>query len=217
VARGTDPSLVGKHDEEKLRRFAACRDAGDAAGARAWWEALVEDNYDRVTAMVAVWGRGGRLSADEQEDAVQRALWKVWLKLVGTFEGIHMGEWVNAVRACVNFACLDVQREAAERSRRTTSLDAPWPGEDPDAAPRNEWHAAEEAHRRAAEQDAAREFLAYALPQLDSRRRLVVERTLDGVPGEDIAAEIGVTKDNLYQLRSRGLKDLARLKERYDA
>jgi DNA-directed RNA polymerase specialized sigma24 family protein len=63
----------------------------------------------------------------------------------------------------------------------------------------------------------ARDFLAWALPQVeDPRRRTVIERTLDGVPGAEIAAELGVTMANLYQLRRRGLDDLARLKERYD-
>ncbi len=50
----------------------------------------------------------------------------------------------------------------------------------------------------------------------DERQRVVVERTLDGVPAAEIAGELGVGMDNLYQLRSRGLRDLATLKERYE-
>jgi RNA polymerase sigma factor (sigma-70 family) len=200
---------VAKHDEERLRRFVACRDAGDMAGARRAWEALVEANFDRVVAMVALQGRG-RLSAQERDEAVQRAIVKVWRNMVSTFDGSSVGEWVNAVRTCVGFACADVQREAARRSAREAALD--------EQAEYRWREVAESEHRRGAERADARGFVEWGLPQLrDQRRRLVIERSLDGVPAEEIAAELAVSLPNLYQLRSRGLKDLAKLKELYDA
>jgi RNA polymerase sigma factor (sigma-70 family) len=201
-----------------LRRFVACRDTGDAAGAHRAWAELVTANLDRVRGMVALWGRGGRLSADEQEDAVQLAMVKLWRNMVETFEGTSMGEWVNAARTCTTYACLDVQRAAAIRSAREAPLEDRGGDEEED---RPAWRLAEAARReqrRERERAEAREFVAWALPQLaDERRRLVLERTLDGVPAEEIAAELGVEMGNLYQLRSRGLKDLARLRERWDA
>jgi RNA polymerase sigma factor (sigma-70 family) len=200
---------VAKHDEERLRRFVACRDAGDMAGARRAWEALVEANFDRVVAMVALQGRG-RLSAQERDEAVQRAIVKVWRNMVSTFDGSSVGEWVNAVRTCAGFACADVQREAARRSAREAALD--------EQAEYRWREVAESEHRREAERADARGFVEWGLPQLrDKRRRLVIERSLDGVPAEEIAAELAVSLPNLYQLRSRGLKDLAKLKELYDA
>jgi hypothetical protein len=84
------------HDELLLRRFVACRDTGDAAGAQRWWRELVELNFDRVRSMVDLWGRGGRLSADEREEATQLALVKLWHNMVHSFHGRTMGEWVNA-------------------------------------------------------------------------------------------------------------------------
>ena len=75
---------------------------------------------------------------------------------------------------------------------------------------------AQQRHRRDEEQAEAAGFVAWALPQMgNERRRLVVERTLDGVPAEDIADELGVSMDNLYALRSRGLKDLRALSDRW--
>jgi RNA polymerase sigma factor (sigma-70 family) len=217
VARGSDPGTAGARGEGALRRFVACRDAGDAAGARRAWAELVTENLDRVRGMVALWGRGGRLSPDEQEDAVQLAMVKLWRNMVETFAGTSMGEWVNAARACTTFACLDVQRAAATRSAREAPLD----DRGGDEESRTEWRLGEAARReerREGERAEAREFVAWALPQVaDERRRLVLERTLDGVPAEEIAAELGVEMGNLYQLRSRGLKDLARLRERWDA
>ena len=111
------------HDELLLRRFVACRDAGDAAGAQRWWRELVELNFDRVRSMVDLWGRGGRLSSDEREEATQLALVKLWRNMVHSFHGRTMGEWVNATRSLVEFACLDVQRKHAKRSGREASLD----------------------------------------------------------------------------------------------
>ena len=199
---------MAPHDDELLRRFVAARDAGDAADARRWWTELVERSHDRVAAMVALWGRGGRLSADEQEDAVQKALLKLWQNMVDTFQGATMGEWVNAVRTCVGYACLDVQRAAARRSGRELALEESAPV----AA------LAQQEHDREAERADAARFVGWALERMrHERRRRVIERTLDGVPAEAIAEELGVSMDNLYQLRSRGLTDLATLKERYDA
>ncbi len=196
-------------DEQTLRRFVACRDAGDEPGAQRAWRELVTDSYDRVAAMVAIWGRDGRLSADEQEEAVQRALIKLWQNMVHTFHGTSAGEFVNALKTCAGYACADVQRAAARRAGRLSPVDE---------AVRHEWRIATEEHRRAAERDDARGFLEWGLPRVaDERRRHVLERTLDGAPAAEIAGELGVTLENLYQLRSRGLKDLAKLKELYDA
>jgi DNA-directed RNA polymerase specialized sigma24 family protein len=195
---------LGDRGEAVLARFVAARDAGDREAALAAWGDLLALNVDRVRAMVGLWGGGGRLSADEREDAVQRALVKLWRNMVDTFAGSSMGEWVNAARTCVNYACLDVQREAATRSGRAA------PVEEADAV-------AVDTHARAEEMADAAGFVVWALPRVeDERRRLVLSRTLDGAPAAAIAAELGIEMGNLYQLRSRGLKDLARLRAEWD-
>ncbi len=196
-------------DEERLKRFVARRDVGDVAGARREWEALIEADFDRIAGLVALQARG-KLSAHERDEAVQRAIVRVWRNMISTFAGTSVGEWINAVRTCAGFAVADVQREAARRSERETALEA---------AAEYRWSAvAGQEHRREAERADARGFVEWSLPQMrNARQRLVVERSLDGVPAEEIAAELAVSLPNLYQLRSRGLKDLAKLKELYDA
>jgi RNA polymerase sigma factor (sigma-70 family) len=218
MAAAGDSEIVRRHDEEKLRRFVHCRDTGDVEGAQRWWAELVEDNADRVKSMVAICAKG-RLSADEQEEAAQMALIKVWRNMAVTFEGVSMGEWVNAVKTCTERVSIDVQRRAVRRSGRESSLDGTVQTEEGEVGrhERELGKAAEEERRRDEERDDAAAFLEWALPQItNERRRLVLQRTLDGVPAQDIAAELGVSMENLYQLRSRGLKDLAKLKERYD-
>ena len=58
--------------------------------------------------------------------------------------------------------------------------------------------------------------MAWALPQLDEPRRRVLELTLHGAEIGEIMQELEITRDNAYQRRSRGIKDLAKLKELYD-
>jgi RNA polymerase sigma factor (sigma-70 family) len=196
--------VLGDRSEAALARFVAARDAGDRGRALAAWEELLALNADRVRGMVGLWAARGRLSADEREDAVQRAMVKLWRNMIGTFAGTTMGEWVNAVRTCVSYACADVQREAAARTGRSAPLEA---GDD----------VALDSHARAEEKADAAGFVAWALPRVaDERRRLVLARTLDGAPAAAIAAELGVEMGNLYQLRSRGLKDLAALRREWE-
>jgi RNA polymerase sigma factor (sigma-70 family) len=203
---------VGLRDEELLRRFVACREAGDGDGALHWWVKLVETKFDLVRLLVD--RRAGRygLSHDEREEAVQAALVKLWRNMVRTFHGTTMGEWVNSTKTLVETTCMDVQRKAARRTEHEAPVDV----DDPEA-----WKGAAQAHedhRRDAERADAEDFVAWALSQIgDDRRRLALERGLDGVPAEDIAAELGVSMANLYAIRSRGIKDLRKLKDRYEA
>src|SRR4051812_14928010 len=152
--------------------------------------------------MVDLRARHYGLDADERQEATQRALVKLWNNMVRTFRGTTMGEYVNATKQLVEFACADVQRDAARRTERETRLE-----DDPDS-PHPDWKVDELAHqddRRAAERKDAADFVAWAVPQLENeRRRRVVERTLDDARAEEIAAELDVTMDNLYALRSRG-------------
>ena len=177
----------------------------------------MEANFDRIVGIVSLQARG-KLSVHERDEAVQRAIVKVWRNMVSTFEGTSVGEFVNALRACAGFAVRDVQREAARRSARETGLDEAGGHEWRESPSRALAAVAQQEHRRGAERAEARDFVAWSLPQMrNERQRLVVERSLDGVPAEEIAAELDVSLQNLYQLRSRGLKDLAALKELYDA
>jgi DNA-directed RNA polymerase specialized sigma24 family protein len=206
---------VGLRDEELLRRFVGCREASDGDGALHWWGKLVEAKFDLVRVMVDRRAPRYGFSADEREEAVQRALVKLWRNMARSFHGTTMGEWVNSTKSLVEVVCMDVQRDAAKRTGRESAFDA---GAD---VPNSEWKGDALAHERArddTEKAEAASFVAWALPQIDDgRRRQVLERTLDGVPAEDIAAELEVSMANLYAIRSRAVKDLRKLKDRYES
>ena len=217
AARSDSPS-VGRHDDEHLRRFLVAREGGDADAMRRAWEELVIAFQPRMNALVYLAHRG-RLSDAEHEDAVQRAMTRFTLKLVGTFQGSSMGELVNATKRLCSFAVADVIREAAEYRRRHRSLDQGWNGAPEDDRPAPAWEvdAAREAYEQAEHDTDMDEFLAWALPQVLESRRGVVERTFAGETIEEICAALDVSHPNAYQRRSRGLKDLGKLLKQYDA
>jgi DNA-directed RNA polymerase specialized sigma24 family protein len=222
VATARDSNHVGRHDDEKLRRFLAARRAGDEDEARRWWDELLTDNFDRVNGMVVLESRK-LLSHDEQQEAVQRALIKIASNMIHTFRGTSMGEWVESTRTLVRFACIDTQRRAAARSRHERSLDKPRRDDDDSGRWDAEVYAAIEAARREQESladdaEAIREgqaFLDWAVPQLSKKRRAVIELDRQNVPVEEIQERLGDSRDAVYASRSRALKDLAKLRDQY--
>ncbi len=216
VSGPSDPPSVARFGDEHLRRFLAARRAGDAAAMRRAWEELVIVFKDRMDGLVAA-NHKGRLDPFEHEEAVQRALIRFSDNLFTTFRGTSMGELVNATKTLCFYVCVEVQREAERNRRRRRSLDEGWDGLGHEDRPAPTWEAdqareAFEAEQRSADVEA---FVAWAVPQLAGRRRAVVERTFHGAPLPQICAELALSKDNAYQLRSRGLKDLAKLYEQY--
>lgn len=222
MAATRDSEYVGRHNDEKLRRFLVARRAGDEAGAHHWWQELLTDNYDRIRGMIMLQSRG-RLSADEQDEALQRALIRIAGKMIDSFRGTSMGEWVEATRTLVKYACIDTQRRAAVISKRERSLERAGRGDDDTAREDVDVYAAIEAQRReqesvAEDQEALREaqgFLDWAVPQLSPKRRAVIQLDRADVPVEDIQKQLGVSRDVVYAARSRALKDLVKLRDDY--
>jgi DNA-directed RNA polymerase specialized sigma24 family protein len=199
VAAEGVPSEVRRHDDVLLQRFLRARRARDESAAVAAWNELVALNFDRVVLLVRLESRG-RLSPEERDDAVQAALFRMLSNLIDTFRGTSMGEWVEATRRLVRFACIDTQRRAVRHSARTEPLGdqhdpaAPEPGDD----------------------DVAGGFVDWAVPRLRGRRREVVELDLQELSTEDIQERLGVSRDVVYAARSRALKDLAKLRAEYE-
>lgn len=225
MAVARDSAGVGRrHDDEKLRRCLRARAAGDLAAAHRWWEELITDNFDRVRGMVAVTARG-HLSADEQEDATQRALVRMATNMFETFNGTSMGEWVEATRTLVKFACMDQQRRAVAVSRHEQRLelhsrdgDDSEPFYDKAVMQVLDARDAEQAEERRDEEARAerRAFLDWAVPQLSPRRREVVELDRLELGVDEIARRLAITRDVVYASRHRAVDDLRKLYERYE-
>jgi hypothetical protein len=209
---------VGRHDDEHLRRFLGARSRGDAGEMRRWWDELVIDCFDRMDGFVAAAHRG-RLDDEEHELAVAMSMARFSKNLITTFDGVSMGQLVNACKTLARGICIDVQRTAVRRHQHEgPSLDAGWDLDAEDRATRA-WEADEAARRFEREERSTQvlDFLDWALPQIGGDRRLALELTFHGATIPEIVDELGVTRANAYQLRSRGLRDLTTLKEQYDA
>ena len=139
--------------------------------------------------------------------------------LITTFDGVSMGQLVNACKTLARGICMDVQRKsmrtAGTRARRSTAAGT-WMQTSARARggrPRRRRAASSDGERGAE----ARDFLDWALPQIERR---APPRAGAHVPRRRAARdrrELGINRDNAYQRRSRGMKDLTKLKERYDA
>ena len=72
---------------------------------------------------VLPWFVAVRPSTLPEEPVSLITLVKLWRNMVRTFKGTSMGEWVNSTRQLVEFACQQVQRDAAKRTEHETTLD----------------------------------------------------------------------------------------------
>jgi RNA polymerase sigma factor (sigma-70 family) len=216
AARSDSPS-VGRHDDEHLRRFLVARQRGDVGEMRRWWDELVIDFFDRMDGFVSV-AHKGRLDHHEHELAVQMGMARFSERLISTYEGVSMGELVNACKTLARGICMDVQRAAARGHKGAASLDAGW-NVDAEDRPAPAWEADEAWHRldRAQRSAEVRDFIDWALPQIGADRRRVLELSFEGASIPEICEELGISEANAYQRRSRAFKDLKTLKERYDA
>ncbi len=208
---------MGRHDDEHLRRFLAARRRGDVPGMRHWWDELVIDFFDRMDGFVAL-AHKGRLNHHEHELAVQMSMARFSERLIETYEGVSMGELVNACKTLARGICMDVQRREMRAHGGATSLDAGWDAV-ADERPSQTWEADEARQRweRAERGAEVRDFLDWALPEILEDRRRVLELSFEGASIPEICDELGISVDNAYARRSRGFKDLKKLKERYDA
>ena len=218
MAEARDPWGVNEpddlRDDELVRLFALARDKGDRERAVEMWGQIVARHADRVIAMVAAWrypGSGDRVQEKDRDDAVSLAFWKVGKKMLDTFQGTTLPELRAAIKRAVDYACRDtLRRVAAYEKHEAGSLDET-AGED-SALSRYEEDLADdggfdELERKQERQEAA-DRVSAALKKLPDNMRKVLELTLEGLDVPQIAAQLNTSNDNVYQLRSRGMKKL---------
>lgn len=220
-----DPVDVSGNDEFHLRRYVEARRRGDTEAMEQHWQAMYVNNYDRIRAQVSI-ETAGRLSKDERDDALQRAGILHTTRLAFSFEGTSKGEWWNATKTLVHYACMQEQDHAKSTSKHEVSLERTYLGDDGEPVLIYERYLqAEDERRRAAEQDAedleaereaGREFLDWGLPQLSDKLREVAELDARGVPVEQIMEILGLKKNAVYKRRERYHDALDELRKSYE-
>lgn len=201
------------HDAElALREFVAARAAQDHDAMKRAWQAFVLTELGRIRAIVATWSHahlpGGRVPRDAHDDVVHDALERIlrWLDLKGS----SIGEARKMVSSHTNFALLEyVRQHVKDDQGRAGSFDEPAPdGEGPGAVGLAAEQQAAERSIGDIERAAMRQAFDEALRQVDENKREVVTMRLAGVPGDEVARRLGLTRANVDQRNKRGLQQL---------
>lgn len=215
VPSSWDP-LTSLSLDRLVERFAVARDHGDDATARQVWGAIALKLDDRLRIFVHRFqvpnAGGGRLTADDRDDAFQRARHRIWFKLGGTFKGVSVGELHNAAKQATWYACADVARERMKREQHTWRARRSSDDEDPDALDAATQSEAGRTFTRDTERREAKDRVDRAMARMTNashREVLALERL--GLTDKEIADKLGISTDNVYQRRRRGLKNLKEL------
>jgi RNA polymerase sigma factor (sigma-70 family) len=207
-------------DDELFLLYCRNRDGGDTARALELWQDLAVRNFDRVQQLVKAFTfpGGGRIHADRVADATQESFVRV-MAMGKTFRESALGQFRLALVQCVRHACMDYGRKELRHDRRAGgSLDERYAGDD-EAGPfdaaiarfsRERAELEAEALADEAAREDAHELAHWGIAQIENaNHREVLELTLiEGLAGDEIADRLGISPDNVYQRRHRGLKRL---------
>ncbi len=211
-------------DHLLLSRFVAAQERGDRTEAAELWKRLAVNNFDRVKQIVKAFAfsPGKRLPADEQGSAASEAYLRV-ISMGANFRKHEPGRYYAALYTCVNNACMDYGRkELRHQKRQGGSLDERFESGGGESGPFDGVLAAYDADQRQQTDDAldaehgrqqAAGLVAWGLSRLqnDDHREVLELTYLQQLPAEVIADQLGISMANLYQRRSRGLKELERI------
>jgi RNA polymerase sigma factor (sigma-70 family) len=215
--------MASEPDHLLLRRYVAAREYGRAEEAQQLWEHLTVNNFDRITMLCRTFRftGGTGLPPDEVGSAASEAYLRVVAMGTG-FRERELGQFRAAVYRTVHNTCLDYGRRELRHQRRSAgSIDATY---EPDGAAGPfdaalaAYDAERRAHERAALEDEARReeaagLLRWGIAQVrNAGHRTVLELTyLEKRDAAAIAQRLDITMENLYQRRSRGLRELEKI------
>ena len=215
--------MPSEPDHLLLRRYVVARERGDDQEAARLWERLAVNNFDRITTLCKAFRFTGGTGLPPEE--VGSAATEAYLRVIAmgaSFREREVGQYRAAVYRTVHNSCLDYgRRELRHQRRKAGSIDATYEA-DGEAGPFDAALAAYDADRRAhAEEmleDEARRQDAEALARWgiaqvrnDKHREVLVMTYLEKLDAAAIAARAGITLDNAYQRRRRGLTELERI------
>lgn len=222
LSRTPESEFGSLSQDDLLRIVVNCRESRDRTSrkrARAAWGMLIAHDIDRVRNIVASFRlkehAGVKVALDMVDDVVQDCYMRL-LKMLRTFRGTSEGEYRAAMRTCIGYECRDhLRRELVHDRHRAGSLDEETSDAEGSPRPKFDTAVAKKEHERVDAEEALereherRKRLEAAIARIEKPdQRRVVDLTYAGRTTEEIMEELGTSRDNVYQLRSRGLKDL---------
>src|SRR3954470_19847691 len=218
-------------DRFLLRRYHGALARGDLPAAAEAWDQLAVQNFDRINQTVKLFrfgaASGKGIPVVDQGSAVSEAFLRVQA-MGASFRKQEVEAFYAALVQTVKFACQDFGRKEFRHTKKSGgSLDERFDPES-EVGPYSGALAAWEAsrHERASEQivdelEAQREegLISWAISQIkNEKHREVLKLTYDEkLTAEEIAERLGISRENAYQRRSRGLKELKKILDEHDA
>ena len=204
-------------DDFFIRRFARERDRGNMPGALEIWEEACVRKFDFVAGLIRgfTFPGGQHLQPADREDAQTECMTRI-LDMGHNFRGHSGPEFRAAIKQAVWYGCMDVGRGVlAYEEHIGGSLDERY--EDGEGGVHDavvERYLSEREQLAADIADDAEELAQYvelfdwAIDQVENDNyRVVLELSFrEKLSGEEIADRLGISIDNVYQRRSRGLQ-----------
>jgi RNA polymerase sigma factor (sigma-70 family) len=219
-----------KPDRFLLRDYHTAMACGDLPAAAAAWDQLAEQNWDRIKQSVKLFrfSAGGKGIADfDQGSAASYAYLRV-RAMGANFRKQEIEAYYAAIVHTTQFACRDFGRKDFRHTRRSAgSLDERFDTES-EVGPYSGALAAWEAARREEqtekvldeikqEQDEA--LILWLISQINNDKyREVLKLTYnEKLTLDEIVERLGISKENAYQRRSRGVRELKKILDDFDS
>lgn len=216
--------MPSEPDRILLRRYHAAMSRGDIAAAGAAWDDLFVNNFDRVNQTIKLFrfSAGGRGIPEHEWGAAASAAFFRVRALGSHFRKQEIEAYYAALVHTVQNSCKDFGRREFRHTKRTAgSLDDRFDAESevgPYDAALAKWEAArrrqgaddvlDELHKQWAEN-----FVAWGISQIknDNYREVLELTYIEKLEADEIAERLGISMDNVYARRSRGVRELGKI------
>jgi RNA polymerase sigma factor (sigma-70 family) len=212
-------------DRFLLRRYHGALARGDLPAAAEAWDQLAVQNFDRINQTVKLFrfgaASGKGIPVVDQGSAVSEAFLRV-RAMGASFRKQEIEAYYAALVHCVQNSCRDFGRKEFRHVKRSRgSLDERFDSESevgPYDAALASWEAArrernagdivDELHKQWAQN-----FVAWGISQIkNDKYRKVLELTyIEKLEADEIADRLGISMDNAYARRSRGVRELGKI------
>jgi len=222
--RRDSPSIETMHDknddaeERCFRGYWRARDRGDEAQAARLWDDLAVFNYDRMLGKVAVMVRKMRSLVAADVDEIAQEAYLRSLSMALRFEKRALGQARAAMVKAAYYTVMDWNRaRVGEQRHEAGSFDDRHDygeGVETDYSPYDSQVAGWDADVTSEQVERLMELehIDAAIERLlNEDMRNVLKLTKIGLESNTIAGTLGLTRDNVDQLRSRGVRRLRKL------
>ena len=211
-------------DRVLLRRYHAAMSRGDTVGAMEAWDRLFVNNYDRITQTIKLFrfSPGGKGIPEPEWGAAASAAYLRVRAMGAKFRKQEIEAYYAAIVHTTQNSCMDFGRREFRHTKRSAgSLDQRFDADSetgPYDAALAGWEAArrekagekigDEIHKQWAE-----EFVAWGISQIknDNYREVLELTYIEKLEADEIAERLGISMDNVYARRSRGVRELGKI------